>query len=285
MTTNKIIMLAFSVVLFASCNDNEAVDSANQKKIVGVIEVDTTDVFGSDAYEFVLPRPFALAASFQEAGMTYSAGRTNPVENVTRYKTKGSQLINFGVYSTDLVYNILNDQPQQTMKYFQVVKELAEKFGMGSIFTEDDLALEIEKNISDRDELEYLLVEVHERSQEYLEDNDMRYLAAIQFSGAWIEGMYLVSYDIVNQDPKLISHKLSDQMSLVRNTIHGLEVYPNRDESINKVLERLKGLENMFNNFESVKATGGVGFPQLTEKEIQRIAEEVREIRAIIVEP
>ena len=279
MNKSKFIILFSLGLLLTNCTEETPVKEAP----TAIIEVDTTDVFGSDQYEFVLPRPFALAASFQEAGMSYAPGRTNPVENVSNYTTKGAQLINFGVYSTDLVYNIINDQPQQTMLYFNTLKDLADKFGMGSIFTENDLAIEIEKNISNKDMLESLLVDVHERSQEFLEDNDMRYLSAIQFSGAWVEGMYLASLDFATKDPAEVGHKISDQMTLVKNTIKGLEMYPNRDESINQVLEELKAFEAMYNNFESVLATEGVGFPELTQEEINQIATKIGEIRALII--
>lgn len=283
MKNYSIFSLIAIMTLLWSCTD-EAATNAVEKKTSAAVEVDTTDVFGSDEYEFVLPRPFALASSFQEAGMTYDASRMNPVENVDNYKTKGAQLINFGVYSTDLIYNILNDQPQQTMKYFNAVRLLADNFGMGSIFTEDDLAFKIEENISDRRALEDLLVDVHELSQEYLEDNDMRYLSAIQFSGAWIEGMYLVSFDIVNQDSKKVGFKLTDQMTLLSNTIKGLEAYPSRDKDINKVLNELKSLQEMYDNFESVKKTGGKGFPDLTDEDIKQIAEKIQEIRKLVIE-
>jgi hypothetical protein len=279
MNTPKFFALITAGFIFTSCSEDTPVKETPN----AVIEVDTTDVFGSERFEFVLPRPFALAASFQEAGMSYAPNRTNPVENVTKYNTKGAQLINFGVYSTDLVYNIINEQPQQTMLYFNTLKDLADKFGMGSIFTEDDLALQIEQNISNREVLEGLLVDVHERSQEYLEDNDMRYLSAIQFSGAWVEGMYLASLDFSKKDPAEVGHKISDQMTLVKNTIKGLEMYPNRDESINQTLEELKSFEAMYQNFESVLATDGVGFPELTQDEINQIATKITAIRSLII--
>lgn len=271
-----------SLVLF-SCGEEQTKEFKDTVEKKGVVEVDTTDVFASDQYEFVLPRPFALAANFEEAGMTYDAERMNDVENVSNYTSKGKQLLNFGVYSTNLVYNIMNDRPQQTMKYFNTLRELADKFGMGSIFTEDDLALEIEENISDREALEDLLVDVHERSQEFLSDNDMRYLSAIQFSGAWVEGMYLASFDFVKKDPAEINMKLIDQMSLLRNTIKGLEAYPDRDEDIQNILDELNDLQDTFNNFDSVKSTEGVGFPELTAEDIQTIADKIQEIRAKIV--
>jgi hypothetical protein len=279
MTKSTYLFAAICGLFFAACTNED-----DQKELRdAVIEVETDDVFGSDKFEFVLPRPFALAASFQEAGMVYKPGRTNPVSNVSNYNTKGAQLINFGVYSTDLVYNIINEQPQQTMEYFNTLKQLADKFGMGSIFTEDDLALEIEKNITDRETLEELLVDVHERSQEYLEDNDMRYLSVIQFAGAWIEGMYLASFDFVKQERNVVSVKITDHMTLVNNTIKGLESYNNKDEAIENILSYLIDYRTMYENFESVKATGGQGFPELTQEEINQVAEKIQSIRARII--
>lgn len=275
-------MPMISLAMLFSCSEQEAEETQSKEVKKAVVEVDTTDVFSSDQYEFVLPRPFALAANFEEAGMKYDKERMNPVENMSKYKTKGDQLINFGVYSTDLVYNILNDQPQQTMVYFKALKELAEKFGMGSIFSEDELALKIEENISDRSVLEDLLVDVHERSQEFLQDNDMRYLSAIQFSGAWVEGMYLASFDFVEKEPSEVSHKIVDQMSLLRNALKGLNAYPNKDESIKNTINALEKLQETYNNFDSLKANGATGIPDLSGDEIKEIAKQIQKIRTII---
>lgn len=283
MNKNHLITPILSLVFLFSCTDQEAEKTKSKEVKKGVIEVDTTDVFSSEQYDFVLPRPFALAANFEEAGMKYDKERMNPTENVVKYKTKGDQLINFGVYSTDLVYNILNDQPQQTMAYFNTLKELADKFGMGSIFTKDELAIKIEQNISDRSVLEDLLVDVHERSQEFLEDNDMRYLSAIQFSGAWIEGMYLASFDFVEKEPSEVSHKIVDQMSLLRNALKGLNAYPNKDESIKKTIDALEELQETYNNFDSLSADGGTGLPELSADEIKEIAKQIQEIRSQII--
>lgn len=275
-------MPMISLAMLFSCSEQEAEETQSKEVKKAVVEVDTTDVFSSDQYEFVLPRPFALAANFEEAGMKYDKERMNPVENMSKYKTKGDQLINFGVYSTDLVYNILNDQPQQTMAYFKTLKELAEKFGMGSIFSEDELALKIEENISDRSVLEDLLVDIHERSQEFLQDNDMRYLSAIQFSGAWVEGMYLASFDFVEKEPSEVSHKIVDQMSLLRNALKGLNAYPNKDESIKNTINALEKLQETYNNFDSLKANGATGIPDLSGDEIKEIAKQIQKIRTII---
>ena len=58
-------------LLLTNCTEEAIVE-----KGLAVVEIDTNNVFGSDRFEFVLPWPFALAASFQEAKMSYTYGKT-----------------------------------------------------------------------------------------------------------------------------------------------------------------------------------------------------------------
>lgn len=278
-TKSLFVLLTIGILL--SCS-NEASDPqvSNKSKKKGVVEIDTTNTFTSDQFEFVLPRPFALAASFEEAGMTYDETRMNNLENVDKYKSEGKKILNFGVYSTDLVYNIMNEQPQYSMKYFSALKTLADRIGMGRIFTEDDLALKIEKNIADKKKMEELLVDVHDASEEYLQNNQLRFLSVIQFAGAWIEGMYLASFDFDSKDQKIISNKIVDHMTLLNNTIKGISLYEDRDEDLQKVLDALIEVQTTYNNFESVK--GVKGMPTLTSKEIQLFKGKIHDVRKLI---
>lgn len=279
---NKVIYFLCLLWGISSCESDEnsqIVKSGNKKAI---IEIDSTDVFSSSEYEFALPQPFALAANFQEAGLTYDAQRMNSADLAGSYKTQGKRLLNFGVYSTDLVYNILNDRPQESLRYFRVLKDLAESIGMGAIFLEDDLALEVESNISNREVLEDLLIDVHERSQEYLQDNDMRQLAAVQFTGAWVEAMYLASFDFSVEDTNDMSAQIDDQMTLLRNAIFALETFENRDVDLNTVLTSLKELQEMYTNLESVQSPVA-GIPKLTKEDVEGISNHIQKTRQLIV--
>ena len=277
----RISLLFLSFGLLYACNNEETTKTnESTKKKKGVIEVDTTDAFTSDEFEFILPRPFALAASFEEAGMSYDETRMNSLDNLDSYKSEGKKILNFGVYSTDLVYNIINEQPQYSMKYFNGLKTLADRIGMGRIFTEDELALKIEQNIADRDKMEELLVDVHESSQEYLQNNQLRFLSIIQFAGAWVEGMYLASFDFDQKDQKVISNKIVDHMTLLNNTVKGISLYEDRDEDLQKVLDGLIDIQTTYNNYESVKNADGM--PTLTSEEINTFKNKIREVRTLI---
>lgn len=278
----RISIALLSVGVLFSCNNEEAnTENDTTKRKTGIVDIDTTNSFTSDEFEFILPRPFALAASLEEAGMTYDETRMNSLGNLGSYKTEGKQILNFGVYSTDLVYNITNEQPQYSMKYFKALKTLADKIGMGRIFMEDELALKIEENIANREKMEDLLVDVHEASQEYLQNNQLRFLSVIQFAGAWIEGMYLASFDFDQKDQSVISNKIVDHMTLLNNTIKGIKLYDERDEDLQKVLDGLIDIQSTYNNFESLK--NAEGMPKLTSVEINSFKTKIQEVRSLII--
>ncbi len=274
-----------AILIIASvwgCSSDEADGPERTGEKRAVIEVGDTDVFSSMEYEFVLPQPFALAANFEEAGLIYDAQRMNAIGNAANYKTKGKKLLNFGVYSTNLVYTILNDQPQSSMEYFKTLRDLAESLGMGAVFTEDNLAADIEGNIANREVLEDLLIDVHERSQEFLQDNDMRQLAAVQFTGAWIEAMFLASHDFGTDVSDDLSAKIDDQMTLLSNAIFALETFENREADIDEVLNELIALQKEYEGFQSVQNPVG-GIPRLADEEVAVISEKIKAIRELVI--
>ena len=281
MVNNGLYILLIALV-FGGCDSSEESGPVKTGDKRATIEVDDSDVFTSMDYEFVLPQPFALAANFQEAGLAYDAQRMNPVGNASTYKTKGKKLLNFGVYSTNLVYTILNERPQASMEYFKVLKELAESMGMGVIFSEDDLAMEVEANIANREVLEDLLIDLHERSQEYLQDNDMRQLAAIQFTGAWVEAMFLAAHDFNDEISLDVSAKIDDQMTLLDNAIFALKSFEDRDQDLQEVLNELKTLQETYTSFDSVK-NPVEGIPHIDKEEVGQIKDRIFLIRKLIV--
>ena len=272
----------FIGLAFVACDSSDGDGPVTTGDKRASIELDNADVYASADYEFVLPQPFALAANFQEAGLNYDEQRMNNVDKASTYKTKGKKLLNFGVYSTNLVYAILNERPQASLKYFRTLQELAESIGMGAVFAEDNLAEKIEKNIVNKEVMEDLLIDLHERSQEYLMDNDMRKLAAIQFTGAWIEAMYLASHDFEDEVDLTVSSKIDDQMTLIDNAIHAIETFENEDDDLLKVYEELLRFQKEYIDFESVKNPVD-GIPQLTSEEVNLLKRQIQSIRQLIV--
>ena len=277
-------ILGFILIIAACKSENTKSDTSQKNDIVNKAknEVDTNEVYNSDDHDFMLPQPFALVSSFEQVNLVYDVTHMNDPANVKNYNSEGDKLLNFGVYSTDLVYSIIHNQPQQSMNYFNAIKKLADKIGMGSISEEEALADSIEQNITDKNVMQDLLIDVHERSQEYLISNDLRKLAAIQFAGAWIEGMYLATRNISPDRLNALGSAVTDHMSLAADASKGIKAYENREEDLDIVLKKINSINDKYESFESVKNADGQ--PKLTMENLTTLQKEFEELRTLIIE-
>jgi hypothetical protein len=76
----------------------------------------------------------------------------NPAGNVDRYVTLTSRALNFGVYSTDLVYASYFKLNVEVARYYLTTKKLAEGLGLSSAFNDADF-VRLEANFTRGDSL------------------------------------------------------------------------------------------------------------------------------------
>ena len=283
-----VFLFTLSVSLF-SCTEGDSINDDIQIEDVDTVEIAMeADPFESPDLDYHLPSALQVASIFKKSGMKYTAGVTNSVDNVSSYTTDEQSKLNFGVYSADLAYCITNSQANDARKFITAIQTLAEQQGMAAIFQNKDLMERFDKNLEIQDSIEYIIVEIHERSQEYLEDNEMEHVAAVHYGGAWVEGMYLGFTDYKNNSDKVgVGMMLAEQMEILSNIIKGLKDSKNSDLDLAWIVNDLTSVENMFNEFASVKAFNSnpdSAELTLTPEEIKKLGNKVIEIRTKIVQ-
>jgi len=265
----------------ASCGGGET-----QKKEV-VVEETTSGGDESSENDYVLPPPISIARVFQGAGLKYIPGKTNEVASADKYSVKIDQLMNLGVYSTDMAYCAINSKTQEARDYLVVIQKMGSKVGLESVFSDKELIAKFDKGLEDSEALQDVIYEIQDKSDEYMENNDLKYLGAIQFSGAWIEGMYLAIDN--TKDKAEIGKSLVEQMSLLKNIIKGFKSHPAQEDArLKAVIKLYEGILNTYENMVSVKKVSkniNVATPELTEAEYQTLANEVKKVRSNIVKP
>lgn len=257
---------------------------------VSSTETDSTVVEVQEEVEeensFMLPSPIQIAAIFNRAGLEYEDGLTNPVENLTKYNTKTFKFLNFGVYSADLAYAVLNNQQQLSIDYLNAVKKLSEEIGMPSIFGSGKLIESFEKNIGNQDTVLQILTTIKRRTDEYLEENRETSKESIFFSAAWLEGMYLGANS--SKDNKSLTPRLIEQMTILENIIKAIEVQKDETLEMDFMIDGLTEISSTFNNFESVKKLDieavEFGDIQLTDVEMQTLTEKINSLRSKVIE-
>ena len=275
-----LILTGFGILFSCSGKDAES------KKINQNIETEAPESYESEDADFVLPPFMSLAKSFQSAGLGYVQGKTNSIENKKEYSLKVKQLLNMGVYCTDLAYCSLNGKTQEAREYLRVIQELGNEVGLSSVFSDKEMLDKFDKSQNDQAALEDFIYELQEKSETYLQNNDMRHIATVQFAGAWIEGIHLGVDKALASPGDKIAEVLADQMNLLRNTLRGLKAYPDKDNTLNQVISELEQVEKTYSNFEAVKNTGknpNMKAPVLAKADLKLLAAQIEKVRTNIV--
>lgn len=280
---NLTFITGVTMLTLVSCNN------ATEKKIETKVEAEIENNFNSDEYEFVLPQPISLAKAFQASGLEYHINITNPVGNKNKYNEKVKQLLNFGLFSTDLAYCVTNNKSQDARNYLKVIQELGVEVGLKPVFSDKSLLEKFEKNINNKEAMEDLIFDIQERSEEYMQDNDIRYLSIVQFSGSWTEAMYLGIKDIeiTKKSIDQLSVTLVDQIGLLKKIIKGIKTYPTSDQTLTKVSENLSSILEAYNSFQSVKdanASASFTVPKLSNSEYKTLSTKIIELRNFITQ-
>ena len=275
-------------MVFTSCGGDSTIDEG-----IDLVDSDTlvddsfNDMFESPDVDYHLPSALQVASIFKKSGMKFNSGVINSTENSSNYSTELQKMLNFGVYSADLAYSVTNDQANEARKLITVIKDLADSQGMSAVFDNKDLMDRFDMNIEIQDSIEIIMVEIHERTEEYLDENDMKHTSAVHYCGAWVEGMYLGVYDFEHNDENpSVGSQITEQMEILNNIIKGLKDPRNRDIGIEPMISDLQNIQTTYDSFESViifYADDNAVELILTDEEYTQIGNLVKDVRAKIV--
>jgi len=276
-------VLVIATCFFAvSCGEAEAPDANpvedNKEAVVEEVEVSMEEI---DEPEFIIPSALQISAMFNNSGLTYIDGITNSPDKVSDYNSKFEKLLNFGVYSGDLFYCILNDQTQMSIQYLKAVRQLADETGMAGIFNTGPLFERFESNIGNKDSVFNIMLEFQEKTDVLIAENNEEHTAMVIFAGAWTEGMYIGLDAVKNTGNENLKARLAEQMSIVGNLIKGLQYQPNRNDASIAYEAKYQAILDYFMGIDGVKGADEYSYDEtaLADEDWKALYEMVRDLR------
>jgi hypothetical protein len=275
-----------AVILLSACAEEQkhASEDKHDEMLADTVATDK-ETIEEEEVSFMLPSPIQIAAIFNRAGLKFESGLANPPSNISTYNTKTSKYLNFGIYSADLAYAVMNEQQQLSIDYLNAVKKLADDIGMPSVFGTGKLVESFEKNIGNQDTILRILTTIKRRTDQYLEENAEDSKEAIFFSSAWVEGMYLGAKS--GKDNQKITPRLVEQMTILDNVIKALETQSDPSLEIGFVIDGLKDIRSSFENYEGVQKMQSEKLDldqvKLTDKELQDLTQKITDLRNQII--
>ena len=274
MKTNKLILAAsiVSTTLLFACAE------APKKEVEEVEVVEEVEEIEEERAELMLPSPIQIASMFNRSGLTYNAELPNSASSVSNYNTKTKKYLNFGVYSADMAYAVLNNKQQEAIDYLAAIKTLADETGMEAIFGSGDLINRFEKNIGERDSVLRILTEIKIKTDSYLQENKEQFKTAVLFAGAWIEGMYLGSKSAEGNE--MVTDRVLEQMDVANGLIEALK---NQEDTSIDLTDLITQLEDLNNFFITNTTEDEEGYSVLTSENMKTLSKKITAIRTMIV--
>lgn len=201
---------------------------------------------------YSLPSPIETAMLIKRAGAKYNEEFLNPLENVAKYTTNKSMALNLGVYSADLSFASMFDQPQASIKYLSQCKKLADDLGILNAI-DKTIIDRMDNNVNNRDSLMDIISETLMNSNSFLKENDRPETAAIILVGAWIEGLYIASKIAkTSQSNKEMIDRIVDQRLSLNTLLSLLDEYKdgNASETVKELLAELNALNAIFEKIQ-----------------------------------
>lgn len=285
--TGSIISTAVLLTMLWSCGSGTTENGDNKNDTLTNDSI-IDEMEQGDGKVHLLPSPLQIAYIFKKSGLKYVAGTTHDVKKQNDYTTSYAQSLGLGVYSSDLAYCVLNKEKQEAINYMNAVKALSDKLGMSTVFDSETLLKRFEVNIGNEDSIMFILSEIQSKSDEFFSSNDREMSAAIVFSGAWVESMYIASTVLPKTKDSKLAIQLADQMGILENLIEELKRHETKEAKINGLLTDLIAISGIITSIPGVKEMMDSDKPsevkiEATEQQLKELAKKLEEVRAVII--
>ncbi len=235
------------------------------------------------AFFYSLPSPLAMAAVYKSSGLGYQEGICNDPKRAGNYSNLKSMALNLGIYAADLAYNIVNDQGQHSLTHLDAIKKLSDGLKLNTVFGSDAFIQRFKNNINSKDSLAYLVADLKQEMDLFMNENEKENLVLFIFSGSWVESIYISTQSIRNKPNDAVAHMIAEQKYLLDNLVDLLRDYE-KEPNFKDLFSAMTDLKVSFD--KTVSTVGeGVSITEVNESSIKEITEKVAAIRKKFITP
>jgi hypothetical protein len=237
-----------------------------------------------------VPKPSDIPYLLMETGADFDEKLPNRPDNVKKYlTTNNAAALNLGVYAADIGYVSIYEKAQDAIKYVSAAKQLSDKLQISNVL--DAVAVKrFEENLKNKDSLVNIIDESLKSSDKYLKDNERNTIAAMIFTGTFVEGLYIAT-ELVANYPNDVPLETKNQV-----LIPLVRIILKQEKPLNDLIKVLKSLDlepdinDLIKSFEELdklykaldieeKIKNNKGDLVLNDKTIKEITAKVKAIR------
>lgn len=267
------------VLAFTSCGSDEkpADNNVEIESSAQGVEVQTDE-------EFILPSTIQIGDLFRNSGLEFVSGVALDPSMAGTYNTTYDKYFALGVYWTDMTYCVLNQKSQEARSYMKVIKSLSTELGAGEVYSDEVLLKRFDDNLDNNDSILMILIEIDEKTDRYVEDNEQQEMAMFAFVSGWTEGMYLGVSTTSLEGHSAMTGRIMEQMVILKNIIKGIKPYQGSSAKVDEAIASLEDLYDFYINIPSIKnVEGNISDVKIPTADMKILGNKIVDLRNLLV--
>ena len=239
----KLIILCFPIVMFASCSSCNHGNSTDLLIPDSILFKEENQVSAEAMQNIVenISSPIEIAALIKNSGVPYTRSYLAPTDKVSQYSASFQHAFVLGIFGADLGYLNMYQKTSAMLDYLSAIKTLSDAIKIGQFFDFSTLK-RLSTNNTNLDSLVYISLHNFNQMDKYLRENNRGSMSSLMISGAWIEGMYILTQVVKEKPTKELTDWVANQQVFLGDILSILKSYT-RDPQYN----------DLYTDFERIK--------------------------------
>ncbi len=269
-----IICFSLLLAIVPSCSNDKPADNHVDSVHDTITSQNLNDTMRMRFQRLVsaMPVPFDMLKQFTGAHLPFRGELLNSPQNATSYNRDDQRSINLGIYGADLAYMISQDKLGDAAPYLKSIRQLSDEVVIPSAF-DGNMMQRFDNNQNRKDSLQKLVHYSYQKIDSTLQGNDRLILATLVITGGWLEGIYVTTQHIgdeqQNEKNKVLFDMLAGQQIYISNISELLGSFPNDSTC-----------KNLHLDFETLKKS----FPKGADIPADQFSRQLNDLRVKVAE-
>ncbi|MBN2669638.1 MAG: hypothetical protein JXR60_10465 [Bacteroidales bacterium] len=259
---NYLLVFATTALLFSCSSDNT---NKNENTSSDTFEVpdsllqddDMSLQLDKEAMDEIIQNissPVEMSALLKDEGIEFNYKFLSPTDNIDEFNTNFKQALNLGVLGADMGYLNMYNKTGAVLNYITAIKELSDELKVGQFFNFETLK-RLATNSENIDSLMYISVSSFDKMDSYLRENNRSDISALLVTGVWIEGIFLATQVVKENDNATIKERIGEQGIVLEQLLIILNHYK-KDKRFFDLITELEKVNTALSKVEIVVEEG-----------------------------
>ena len=240
-----ILILTFISVLFSACNNSseqknvEELDINSFEVPDSLLEEDAALELDKETMGEIIQNissPVEMSALLKDENIAFNYKFLSPTDNVDEFNTSFKQALNLGVLGADMGYLNIYNKTGAVINYITAIKELSDELKVGQFFNFETLK-RLATNSENIDSLMYMSISAFDKMEVYLRENNRSNISALLVTGVWMEGIYLATQVVKENDNETIRERVAEQGIVLEQLLMVLSHYKTNQQFFTLITE------------------------------------------------